>query len=903
VTGTVNCALGQQCTLKVCYYSQDRAGNSEAIKTSNTFIFGPRVCDGKACGEACFGVSGICDGPSPTGSCYSSGGCTLNCSVPSPGAGNERIWIIPSCSRTGSIKCGPASVCGNSYYSCTTGGVSTPVTGDFVAIGYPTGSYKTGQTYQLTVGGLSSNPTAFRILTECSVTRPDGTIIYFDNWGYDTSFAYPIINFFYTFRPTDPEGIWTVNYCGLYSDFETNSGWALKINSTPRTFVLDNSPPSIIINNPKANDVYAADFLVNATVGDPAYSSPPGTEFVYITPSQASVGIGEIKHFDSYYGTNLATSSSCWRSSNDAIAKPTEQSWNPSLGAYCGYTGNIKGNSEGSVTISAMISGIIANAQLTVSANSIAFRWENASSSGSWTTMSSNGGYYTANFNVGLVSDGSYSFRVKANDSVGNSNETIVSNVQIDRRPPDITILSPAPVWYRSDFDVKASVTDNRGLNSVRYRWENSTGNGQWNPMVLAADGNYTATFAVASVVSGNYTIRVWANDSLGNAADKTAGAGIDYVSPSSYMTKPIAGSFILTPVFNISWTGSDALSGVRCNYVVYRFLNGAGQYSGEYNVKFPGGNCTSLAQYEFNPAIEQPAISDVNNFTFFFRSIALDNAGNLESKAAWETNATIYIPKLVTFYAVEKVSGIIVRNGGKVANNRTVVVSVKAKDVVPGNFDITVYFNSHAPGTSSPQQLSAWNSFTCPSIRECNVSIDTITGESEDIRQVDYAILATTADSSELLPPSAPSSYFYYLVYRHPICNFLVNDIFRTTLGSGELISIEVRNFYNQFGMVGLKFDSGMARFLENGQQYIQIPLNPMEEKIIYARLIPPPPSQEGLPLIMTGNTTADYLLQDEDSITIIVGLPADFSELSNIAAVVVVALALIVFLKLAKA
>jgi hypothetical protein len=798
-SGTVSCPFGQTCNLKACFYSDDNAGNTEAIKQSNTFIFGPRVCDARQCGDQCFGVAGICDGPS--GSCYSSGGCLLNCVAPAPGAGNERIWSNPACGRTGSIKCGSNSVCGNSYASCSVGGASTQVTGNWATYTYPSGTYGGGQTFQITLGGVTKNPAGFAILSECLVRRPDGTSLFLDNWGTDITYSY-------TFRPADSEGVWNLSGCGLYSDFIVSSGWVLKEDSTPHAFILDKTPPSITINAPRQNDVYASGFVVNATVTD-SYSS----------------------------------------------------------------------------------------------ISSVQYRWENASNSGSWTPMNPNGGYYAANFNAGLVSDGSYSFRVRANDSVGNPNESVVSNIELDRRPPDIYVISPLQVWNRLDFEVKAKATDIRGVSTVRYRWENSTGNGQWIPMTLAADGNYTATFAVASVASGNYTIRVWANDSLGNAGNKTAGTGIDYESPSSYMTRPIAGSFIMTQVFNISWTVSDALSGVKCNYVVYRFLNGAGQFSGEYNVRFPGGNCTSLAQYEFNPAIELPSISDVNNYTFFFKSIALDNAGNLEAKAAWETNATVYIPKLVTFYAVEKVSGIIVRNGGKVANNRTVVVSVKAKDAVPGNFDITVYFNSHAPGTSSPQQLSAWNSFTCPSIRECNVSIDTITGESEDIRQVDYAILATTANSSELLPPSAPSSYFYYLVYRHPICNFLVNDIFRTTLGSGELISIEVRNFYNQFGMVGLKFDSGMARFLENGQQYIQIPLNPMEEKIIYARLIPPPPSQEGLPLIMTGNTTADYLLQDEDSITIIVGLPADFSELSNIAAVVVVALALIVFLKLAKA
>jgi hypothetical protein len=802
-TDSVTCASGQICNKKVCYYSEDVVGNVEAMKTSNTFLFGPKVCGGKQCGEPCFGVDGICDGPD--GACYSSGGCLLNCVAPSPGAGNERIWANSACGRTGSIKCGADSVCGNSYASCSVGGASTQVTGNWGSYTYPSGTYGVGQTFQITLAGVTKSPSGFAILSECLVRRPDGTSIYFDNWGTDITYSY-------AFRPADPEGTWTVTDCGLYSDFIGSSGWILKDDSTQHTFILDKSPPLITINNPKSGDAYSGDFIVDATVTD---------------------------------------------------------SYSP-----------------------------IASVQ---------YRWENASSTGTWASMALNGGRYIATCPVANLADGTYSIRVRANDSAGNLNDSaviVVPNVRLDRQPPDIVILNPTSGWYSTDIQIKAAVSDVSGVNQVRYRWETTSSNGQWIPMTLAADGNYTATFAVASVASGNYTIRVWANDSAGNSDSRTVPIGIDRLPPSSSMTMPVAGTYIMNTVFNISWTGSDnpGGSGLNCYYVIYKYLNGRGQYSGEYNVRFPGGNCTSLAQYEFNPAIELPSISDVNNYTFFFKSLAVDNLGNLESKSGFETNITVYVPRLVNFIVFEKSTGSIIKNGGKVANNRTVVVNVKAKDTVPGNFDINVYYFSHALGVSPPDQLSSWDSIPCFATRECNASLTEGVGESDDIREVDYVIRAISSGSTELLPPTAPGAYFKYLIYRHPICNFVVNDIFKTTFGSNDLIAIEVRNFYDRYGMAGLSFNSGLARFLENGQQYIQISLNPMEEKVIYARLIPPPPSEQGILLSMNGNTTADLTLTDQDTVAIVVGFPADFTELGDITAILLVAAACLIYLMFAR-
>ncbi len=793
VTDKVTCPFGQICNKRVCFASRDNAGNTEAMNVSGIFHLETNACQGRVCGQTCLFTPGVCPGPNLA--CYPNGGCLLNCTVPSPPLGSTRTWNNANCGRTGVYKCGVNSICSGSLTSCTLGGSSTQVTGDWTSYTYPSGSYGVGGTFQISLGGVTRSPAGFTILSECLVAKSDGSKVTFNNWGTDVTFQY-------TVQAGDPEGVWTVDYCGLWSDFLLNSGWSLKSDNTDHQFTIDKSPPSITINNPRQNDVYNVDFTVSATVTD-TYSA-----------------------IDRVY-----------------------------------------------------------------------YRWQNASGSGPWTQMTLNGAVYTANFDIDTVADGVYSISVIANDSVGNSGSAVVNNVRIDRVPPDITIFSPVPGWYRSDFAVTAKATDSQGVDTVRYRWENAGGNGAWTRMTLDWSGNYTASFSVTSVPSGNYTFRIWVNDTMGNIAQDTVSrVGIDYTVPTSVMTKPWPpGSFIMSPKFNISWSGSDAHSGIKCYYVTFWYCD---QRTGlcadsQYNISFPGGQCTSLVQYEFDTSKETFWISDPNNYTFFFKSLAVDNAGNMQAKAAWDTNVTIYIPKLVTFSATENTTKANIRNGGKVANNRVVIISAKAKPDVAGNLNITVYYTNHTLGAPPTQ----WSSTVCRNVRECNASIAISVSESEVRKEVDYYIYAeNSTQMSEYLPPNAPTGYFYYTVYNHSICNFLVINEFRTLLGSSDLIALEVRNINDRFDNVTLQLLPSMGRFLETNNDTMNIVLLPQEEKIIYARIVA---SANDFPLTVVGASEVDLEIRDEDTIQVVIGFPPNFYELSDAAAIVLVLLAGLIYLK----
>jgi hypothetical protein len=794
-SGQITCPFGQTCNKRVCFYSNDKASNSETVKQSGIFILSTNACQGKVCGEACLFTPGVCLGPNLP--CYPNGGCLLSCTAPS---GQTRIWgPQPNCGRTGATKCGDQNICGNSINNrdCSTGGTSTQVTGTWASYNPPSGFYGSGSVVHTVLNGVSANPSGFSILAECAMTKASGNVIYFDNWGNGN------VDFPYTIATSDPEGTWSINYCGLWSDFLANSGWQLALDDTPRTFVVDKSPPNIVINSPASSSMYNVNIPVSATVTD-VYSS----------------------------------------------------------------------------------------------VNYVQYRWENSTSTGPWTGMAKSGNDYTATLDISQLADGTYDITVWANDTVGNYGQAKATSIVIHKTPPVIFINSPVPAWYRSDFDVKAMVTDSIGVNYVRYRWENATSNGAWTTMSIGPDGNYTSAFAVASVSSGNYTFRVWANDTLGNANQGTVqNVGIDYIRPSSHMTLPPSGTYVMSKVFNINWTGSDAHSGIRCYYVTYKYCNqNTGLCENENNITFPDGQCTSLNGYVFDISRETWWISDPNNYTFFFRSTALDIAGNIEQKSGWETNVTIYIPKLVTFTVTESTTNANVRNGGKVANKRTVVISANAKPDVSGNLNITIFYANHTLGLAPSQ----WSQVRCTNTRQCNASITINVTEPQGRIEVDYYIYAENSTAvMEYLPANAPSGYFSYTVYYHYLCNFLAMDEFRTILGSNELIPIEVRNIMDVYDNVTLTLVPDMGRFLETDSTGMSIVLNPMEEKIIYARISS---SLNDFALTLTGTSQSDPNLYDEDSIKVIVGVPPNFPELGDFSLLVLALVSCLIYIRFVK-
>jgi len=783
-SGDVTCPFGQTCDKRVCYYSTDNAGNQEAVKQSNIFHLETNACMGKQCGEACLVITGVCDGD--WGNCYTEGGCLLDCSEPSLGPGDQRIWANQNCGRTGSYKCGPTSVCSNSYTSCTTGGTSTQVTGSWSSYIPASGFYDDGDTVQIRINGISNQPSGFTVLTECVLIKPNGNVVYFDNWGSGN------IIFSYTIQATDPEGVWTIDYCGLWSDFLANDGWELQMNQTDFTFTVDKTPPSIIINSPTPG-FYSSSFLVNATVTD-AWSEVAG----------------------------------------------------------------------------------------------VSYRWKNGTDMGQWTSMPRQTGtdFFTANFDASGLADGDYTIRVKANDTLGHEIEGTV-DIMIDVTPPDITINIPSPnTWYRSDFTVTATVTEQTsGVDGVYYRWENSTSTGPW---VLMTDNypTFTSPFAISSVKDGLYTFRVKANDTTGNENNASVGGvGVDDEPPVS-AALPLE-DFITATRFNITWEGSDNESGIDCYVVQYRY-NDTSSLSDWENLTINGGTCTTETETEFDTTSVAP---NPNKYTFHFRSLARDNAGNWETKTAEDTKTMIFIPVLTHVYAFDPLTGFVIPNGGKASANRPILIIAENKSPGIGPLNFTLTYYNHTPGSNPLTGMMTTD--TKNDVYSINLTAGPYQGYKT---QVSYYVEAWDGLIYERNPPE-PFLY-YFTMYTHPLANFVVTGTLQTRLGRTELVGIEVRNIQTKYDKVSLELDSEYARFVENGLQNINVSLNPQEEKIVYARLYPS--GLEGYTLNLDAHSLiADPTLDDADTIRIAIFMPTEFPGLNLLGVSALLIISVLIYLK----
>ncbi len=104
-----------------------------------------------------------------------------------------------------------------------------------------------------------------------------------------------------------------------------------------------------------------------------------------------------------------------------------------------------------------------------------------------------------------------------ANDTSGNTNQTEL-HITIDRTAPAITFLTPTPNNEMLEWDgcwVNVSVTESVGISTCLLDW-----NGTNQTMGDMGGGNYRVS---KTVPDGNYTFRIYCNDTAGNLGASTA--------------------------------------------------------------------------------------------------------------------------------------------------------------------------------------------------------------------------------------------------------------------------------------------------------------------------------------------------------------------------------------------
>jgi len=333
----------------------------------------------------------------------------------------------------------------------------------------------------------------------------------------------------------------------------------------------------------------------------------------------------------------------------------------------------------------------------------------------------------------------------------------------------------------------------------------------------------------------------------------------------------------------NLYWGGGDDGSGIDCYTIQFQY-NDTESLSGWQDFLA----CTTQTFETFNAFEEAGSPPDgIGNYTFYFRSLAKDLVGNTEIKTTADTQTIIFIPELAETYVVDEFDNS-VPNNGKTAASRMVSIIIINK--TEDQLDMTINYSTHSP-TSEP---STWSTTRCQNAYTCAATL----GPFKNDTKVDYYtyVYDSSTGKSERNPPE---SYYSFTMYEHPIANFMTN-ILMPTIGRSDLIDIKVRNIHLKADAVHLKLEPDNVIFSENGQQEIDIYMNPQEEKTIYARVL----FSDNLryKITLAASSSIDSDLTDKDSLWVTVVYAPDFPGLSNFAIVLLLIMAVLIYAKFVR-
>jgi hypothetical protein len=367
---------------------------------------------------------------------------------------------------------------------------------------------------------------------------------------------------------------------------------------------IDKTLPSIVINTPTPG-WYSTNITVNATVTDTDSGvnvSDVWFRWENATGTGSLVNMNRIGSTDNWSATFDITGVA---NGNYTIrVNATDNASNNGTENVTGYSIGIDTSpptivinlpTPGWYTANTEVNATVTDAGGSgVNVSDVKFRWENLSQAGPWVQMTRVGitDNWSATFNIAGVADGNYTIRVNATDTALTPNEgtkNVTGNYQIgiETKPPSIVINTPTPGWYSTNIEVNATVIDaGVGVNAsdVWFRWENLSQAGPWVQMTrVGSTDNWGATFNIAGVADGNYTIRVNATDNVSNNGTATVTGnyqiGIDTSPPTIVINTPTSGWYSTNITVNATVTDAGG-SGVNVSDVWFRWENATGNGS-----------------------------------------------------------------------------------------------------------------------------------------------------------------------------------------------------------------------------------------------------------------------------------------------------------------------------------
>lgn len=210
---------------------------------------------------------------------------------------------------------------------------------------------------------------------------------------------------------------------------------------------------------------------------------------------------------------------------------------------------------------------------------------------------------------TGLV-DGTYTYKVYANDSAGNTNVSETRTLRIDATPPAVAIFLPANNAIVSGTQtIKANVTDpTSGASAVYANVSNASAFSTYTMSLVSGEGTIyngnwsNASFDTTQFADGRYNVTINATDYAGNSnATVYVSIVINNTYPSVSFVSPTPANQSITDndwvYVNVTineddidaafleWNGTNyTMSGSGANW--YRNHTLSGQYAGNYTYR-----------------------------------------------------------------------------------------------------------------------------------------------------------------------------------------------------------------------------------------------------------------------------------------------------------------------------
>ena len=167
------------------------------------------------------------------------------------------------------------------------------------------------------------------------------------------------------------------------------------------------------------------------------------------------------------------------------------------------------------------------------------------------------------------VTDGSHTFRLRAIDRAGNAVTASVT-ATVDVSPPTLAISSPTAAAFIRSHSVIVTWTAGDATSGIdHYLVSLDGGSAQ---TVVGTATSYT----FAGTSDGAHTILVTAVDRAGNTHPASVTVTVDATNPSVSIVGPAAGAVISAASATVTWTASDAASGI--DHIEIRVDGGAAQ-------------------------------------------------------------------------------------------------------------------------------------------------------------------------------------------------------------------------------------------------------------------------------------------------------------------------------------